>query len=222
MRFLVSIAALAAFWTPGASAYVYKYDTDHPIFSTVSTSNGALAVGFQATSPNTTIAGMRFWNFWTAGNGHPISYHLWSDPNNDGNINNAQLVQTVNTTIDAPGPNGNWQTVVFPTTTAFANGDWFYVGISFFDPAFSYFLGGNDTTVAANGNSWMIQFAGPGAGDPGNPSSGTIRQYGVTQGLSGVLMIRGLTADELVTPEPGSALLAAAGILAALGLRARR
>jgi len=222
MRILLSIAALAASFAPNSSAYVYKYDTDAPIFSTMGLSNHVIAVGYQATSPHTMISGMQFWNFSNVANGHAASFHLWSDPNNDGIINNAQVIQTVNTTINAPAPRGNWQTIVFPATTAFAPGDWFYVGISFYDPTFSYFLGGNDTTVAANGLSWTIGFAGPGAGDPNNLGSGSITRYDGSGGANGVLMVRGLTPDETSAPEPGTAALAAAGILVALRLRARR
>jgi hypothetical protein len=218
MRNLLLFTALLA---PCLSAYVYKYDDGTAEFSTLGMRNGILAVGYQATAPNTMISGMRFWNFWGTGNGHAISYHLWGDPDNDGVINNPVLLQTVNTTINAPGPGGNWQEVVFPSTTAFNDGDWFYVGISFYDPTLAYFLGGNDRTSLTNGLSWMITFPGPGPGNTANFAGGTISNYGTTTGLTGVLMIRALTADETAAPEPGTAALAAVGVLAMI-LRARR
>jgi hypothetical protein len=217
MRNLLLFAALAV---PCLSAYVYKYDDGTAEFSTVSMTNGILAVGYQATAPNTMISGMRFWHFFKYGHGHAISYHLWGDLDNDGVINNPVLLQTVNTTIDSPGPGGNWQEVVFPSTTAFNDGDWFYVGISFYDPIYAYFLGGNDRSLT-NGLSWMITFPGATPTNTTNFAGGTFTNYGTTDGFTGVLMIRALTADETAAPEPSAAALAAVGVLAMI-LRARR
>lgn len=192
---------------------IYLHDDGTAEFSTVGLANQALMVRFQALPNMTNIDSMQFYNFWGVANGHAIEYVLWSDPTNDGNPSDAQVVQSVSTTVVAPGPSGNWQTVVFPSLTAFSPGDWFYVGVYFTDPVFSYFLGGTDIT-STSGDSWTLRWATNTAVDLNVLSSAaqTIHYDGSTPSLQGNLLIRAGAAEPI--PEPGTFAFAAAGLLA--------
>ncbi len=219
MKTLSPLAALFLLLPSLPASTVYLYDDGTAEFSTIASANQIIMNNFQVSAPNTTISGMMFYNFWDPNIGKAINYNLWSDPDADGHPSDAQLLQTVSTTVT----NAGWQTVMFPALTAFNDGDRFFVGISFYDPQAAYFLGGNDTNTLANGLSYFISFAGPGPGDFSHPNTGSVSTYGVTLGYTGVLMVRALGEDPSAgVPEPSSVLLTALGAAAVAALRRRR
>lgn len=199
---------LAASSMAGRAATTYSWDTGPGSFSTVSGSHQVLLVSFQATQDNL-ITGMQFYHFWNLAQDHAMGFHLWLDPTNDGNPADAVLASSVAGMADMTSPGGLWQTVDFPAATAVPVGSRFFVGISFDDPTFSYFLGNADNG-GGTGNSWEIRWPQGGLTQPSNLGSGSL-----TQITGSDTLIRAIGV-----PEPGTA--ATLGLGALILLRRRR
>ena len=214
MRFLPFMLLLAPLAAPAAQFYIYDDGTAE--FSTIASSNHVLANAFKAEAGKLDISGMMFYNFQIT-NGHAITYALWGDPTNDGNLTDAKVLQTVNSTLTTAG----WQNVVFPSLTSFNEGDWFYVGAYFTDPVFSYFVGGVDTNSGNfPGNSWWVRWTTGTVVDLNALNTGTMASI-TDSGLNlANLLVRATVAEPV--PEPSAFWLSAAGLgIAGLWLRRR-
>lgn len=192
-----------------SSAADYQLDDGTGEFSTASSSHQVLAVGFQTIPGFTTIGNIEFYNYWNVGQGHAINYHLWTDPNNDGQFHDALLQRSVATTIsNFGGTGGYWQSVNIAPITLNA-GDVFYVGVSFDDPQAQYFLGADDRTAPNHGQSWFVNW-GTNPSNPNNIGSGTVNSINTDY------LIR---ANAVPEPTSMAAMLGGAGLMA---LRRRR
>lgn len=124
--------------------------------------------------------------------GEAASVHLWSDPNNDGNPDDAVLLESVNTTVTNPSTN-TFASIDIPDRT-FAVGDTFFVG-GFMSSTDTFFPALLDQTSSA-GKSWVSGGA-VGSVDLNNLSGssafGTIDSFGIP----GNLLVRAKG-----TPEP--------------------
>jgi len=186
-------ALLLAFAATASHALLqYKWDNGTPQFSTPAYAHQILLIGFQASAPNTTIRSIDFKSFWTGNNNKGVNFYLWTDPNNDGNPNDAVVQRTASTTlVDA-----EWHSYAITPITLNA-GDWFYVGVGLDDATFAYFLGGTDTQ-AGNGNSYLYHWSG------GNTQP-TALNSGIKETLTANLLLRATgVAQFTVTPSAGT------------------
>jgi PEP-CTERM motif len=155
-------------------------------------------------------------------NGTPVTALIWSDPNNDGNPADAVLLDSVAGVVAGQSTNFFVQfdlnsPVVIPV------GDVFFVGIrnngrgtnaSVFD---TY-----RDTDSTSGQGWEVRSAGGGDIDVNNLGGSTIVKPEDIFTPGGNFMIRALGSDSAAVPEPSTAVLGLAGLIA-LGLwRARR
>jgi hypothetical protein len=210
---LPKLSALGLLSAAACFAGTYSWDDGAGAFSTLSQSKGVLLVGYQVTPGNETIAGMDYRHFWNVANGHAITFHLWTDPSNDGNPTDAQVQRSVVTTVASPTASGGFQRIQFASPLALNVGDWFYVGHSFVDPDFAFFLSTADESAPIAGNSWQYDWNTIPAVDPNNlASAADVYHYNAHD-----VMIHGLTESEFAAapvPEPGTTILFSCGLAA--------
>lgn len=199
---------------------IYTYDDDQPNISTYGLANQALIVGFQAVSGANAITGMQLNLFNTGSNSHPLTFALWSDPTNDGNPTDAQLIHTVPNTPPTMVQN-YWEPVSFPAPTVIPVGNWFFVGVYATSPS-TLFLGSKDTN-STSGNSWHFYWQENTSVDLNNLASGFNYHFEPNSALLGNIMVRAV-GDEppaASVPEPSSVVSTLSGI-ALIALRAFR
>jgi hypothetical protein len=190
-----------------SQAFVYLQDDGTAEFSTLGTQHQVILTGFQVQAGAETIQNIVFYHFFDANTGFPFTYHLWTDPTNDGVPTDAILQQSVAATISSPTPSGGWQTTAI-TPQTLPIGSWFYVGVSQTHPNFSTFLGGNDTSGSFPPTGFHFTWAtGP---NPALLSTGTVA-------ATGNYLIRANT-----TPVPEPATLAVLGCGGLVLLRRRK
>ncbi len=217
MRFLLFLL-LAGCVLPAST--LYSYDDDKPNISTYGLANQALIVGFQALSGANAITGMEFNLFNTGSNSHPLTFALWSDPTNDGNPTDAQLIHTL-PNIPPSMVQNYWEPVSFPTPTVIPVGNWFFVGVYATSPS-ALFLGSKDTN-STSGNSWQFYWQENAPVDLNNLASGFYYHFEPNSALPGNIMVRAI-GDEpppASVPEPASVVSALTG-LALIARRAYR
>jgi hypothetical protein len=142
--------------------------------------------------------------------GDPAKVAIWSDPNNDGNPNDAVLLLAVNTTIQTPGDNSLTPISITPTTV----GNSFFVGMVVEKNSAGPLSGRMmDLSPPISGQAWYADFLGSSA-NLNNLSSATF--FGNPNNVD-----FGIRAEGVVLPEPATAALAW-GVLLLIGCVAPR
>lgn len=132
--------------------------------------------------------------------GTAASVHLWSDPNNDGNPNDAVLLQSQSTTVTSPNTD-TFVTVDIPDTTLMV-GDTFFVGAFASSPT-GFFPAAIDQTTSA-GQSWVAGSSIVGSVDLSSLSTASLLGTIDSFGFPGNWLVRAeaTAATPTSVPEP--------------------
>ena len=152
--------------------------------------------------------------------GTASNIRIWSDPNGDGNPDDAVLLETVAGSIT----NSHTDTFIdYGVNQTFNTGDSFFVGFSVetYSTAQGNFAVGRDTDTDNSGRMWIAGNNDGNLIDPNNLSAsnfyGTIGDFG----FPGTFLIRATGGPGNVIPEPTTASLLALGLVGVMARRRR-
>ncbi|SHJ60181.1 PEP-CTERM protein-sorting domain-containing protein [Rubritalea squalenifaciens DSM 18772] len=157
----------------------------------------------------------------TTYNGMAFGVHVWSDPNNDGNPDDAVLLESGSGVISDFSNTSNGASTGFVEFTLdsaayIASGNSFFVGMSM------YFnqnvLGPARDTSSNEGRSWMYRWNGDVANSAPGSMSTALNKNNYDDILGGNAMIRAEGVSSV--PEPSSSVLF--GLTGAIGLMRRK
>lgn len=152
-------------------------------------------------------------------NGLAIGVHVWSDPNNDGNPNDAILLQSGTGVISdftntSGGASTGYVDFTLDSVAHIAAGNGFFVGMSMYYSQ-SVFGPARDTT-SDEGRSWMYRWNGDVTSTaPDNMSTAPTKQN-YDDVFGGNAMIRATGLDAAPVPEPSVLSLFGIGAVAFL------
>jgi hypothetical protein len=209
---------------PGSAPEINEYQRDDGV---AENSVGAGAVSIAWLHPYTVLANREVITnirvaFGTplAINGRPARTFLWSDPNGDGNPNDAVVLANANGVVSGANATVPINTPTFvsfdiPDTFVGNAGTSFFVGCIVDGLAAGNFPAAIDQTLPfpPAGTTWAAFVANPGTVNPNTLGVGqNLTDLSTIAGLNGKWLVR---ADAVPVPEPTSlALLGFAGLLA--------
>lgn len=125
--------------------------------------------------------------------GFPVHVGVWSDPDGNGDPNDAVLLGSIDTQVESPWTPVTIISLPFPETVVGAPGESFFIGVwgDSFPPSPSCFPAPYDAQSTVN-ESWWIEKVGP--IDPDDPSGGAVLSGPISEiipGLVGDWLVRG-------------------------------